>query len=346
MYPAAWAAEVRGSVVWVTAILAFTVADALAYGMGGGLFRAQAISLGTVYMVIAYAALLARPIEMIRNQLQNLQRADASISRVQDLLATRSTLMDGPDLLPPGALSVALDAVSFRYDDDDYALTDVSVTLAPGQRLGIVGRTGSGKSTVARLLARQHDPQQGCVRLGGVDLRQAQLRGLRARIGLVTQAVQLFDASLRANITFFDPAIADDRLMAVLAEVGLGPWLAQLPQGLDTPVSAASLSAGEAQLLALARVFLRDPGLVILDEASSRLDPATEAFVDVALQRLLAGRTAVIIAHRLATLEHVDHILMLAEGRVLEYGGRAELAADPTSHFGRLRQQELEAVLR
>lgn len=346
MYPATWQAEVRGSLVWVTAGLALTLADALAYGLGGGLFRSHAISLGTVYMVVAYATLLARPVQLIRTQLQNLQRADAAIGRVLELLDTRSSLRDGAELLPPGPLSVTFDAVSFHYDDDDYTLRDLSLRLAPGRSLGILGRTGSGKTTIARLLARHYDPQEGRVRLGGVDLRHSQLRGLRSRIGMVTQEVQLFDATLRANITFFDPAIADEELLAVLGELGLGSWVAHLPQGLDSPISPASLSAGEAQLLALARVFFRDPGLVILDEASSRLDQATEALVSQALQRLLAGRTAIIIAHRLATLAHVDQVLILEEGRVLECGDRAALAADPASHFARLAHIGLAEVLR
>jgi ABC-type multidrug transport system fused ATPase/permease subunit len=199
-----------------------------------------------------------------------------------------------------------------------------------------LGRTGSGKTTIARLLFRWYDPQEGEVRLDGVDLRRAQIEPLRARIGLVTQDVQLFQASLRDNLSFFDPDVSDETLAATLEALGLAEWLARLPQGLDAPLSPGSLSAGEAQLVALARVTLKDPDLVILDEASSRLDPATEALLGRALDRLLHGRSAVIIAHRLQTVERADDILILEGGRAIEHGPRRELAADPDSRFSRL----------
>ena len=165
----------------------------------------------------------------------------------------------------------------------------MSLRLEAGQVLGLLGRTGSGKTTLARLLFRLYDPQQGVIRLGGVDLREPPAAVLRARIGVVTQDVQLFHASVRDNVTFFDRSIADERIVALLDELGLGPWRRGLPDGLDTRLApgGGGLSAGEAQLLAFARVFLKDPGLVILDEASSRLDPATERLLERALDRLL-----------------------------------------------------------
>jgi ATP-binding cassette, subfamily B, bacterial len=339
-------AEWQGAWVGAAAMVAFALGDGLAYGLGGGLYRAEAISMGTVYMVVAYAGLLAQPLEMIRQEMQSLQRADAGIARIRELLALRSSLSEGTAALPDGPLSVDLQGVSFRYDDgDESVLHDLSLELAPGHSLGLLGRTGSGKSTLARLLFRLYDPQEGAVRLGGLDLRQARLQALRSRVGLVTQEVQLFEASLRENLTFFDPTVADERLHAVLELLGMGPWVDSLPLGLETPISGASMSAGEAQLLAFARVFLHNPGLVILDEASSRLDPATEALLDRAVQRLLQGRTAIIIAHRLATVEQVDEILVLEGGRKLEHGPREALAADPGSHFARLRRAGMEEVL-
>jgi ABC-type multidrug transport system fused ATPase/permease subunit len=200
-----------------------------------------------------------------------------------------------------------------------------------------LGRTGSGKSTLARLLFRLVDPQVGSIRVGGVELREAQIRSLRNRIGFVTQDVQLFEATLRENITCFAPNVPDERLLELMEMLGLGAWLARLSEGLDTPISTSTLSAGEAQLVALARVFLKDPGLIILDEASSRLDPATEALLERALDRLLEGRTALIIAHRLATLDRATDILVLEEGHIVEHGPRQELANDPTSRFAGLR---------
>lgn len=346
--PVSIRAEYRGTWVWAAALAALALGDGLAYGLGGGLYRAETISMGTVYMVVAYAGLLAQPMEMIRQEMQSLQRADAGIARIRALLALRSNLEDGSLGLQDGALGVELRGVSFHYDDGEgpAALADISFTLAPGRRLGVLGHTGSGKSTLARLLFRLYDPQEGEVQVGGIDVRQARLQDLRSRVGLVTQEVQLFEATLRENITFFDDAVPDERLHAVLEALGLSSWVERLPQGLDTPISVAGLSAGEAQLLALARVFLRDPGLVILDEASSRLDPATEQLLDRALQRLLQGRTAIIIAHRLATVEQVDEILVLEGGRLVEHGGREALVDDPASHFARLRRAGLEEVLR
>jgi ABC-type multidrug transport system fused ATPase/permease subunit len=183
-----------------------------------------------------------------------------------------------------------------------------------------------------------HDPLGGAVRLGGNDLRSVRLESLRARVGLVTQDVQLFQGSLRDNVALFDRSIPDIDLCAVFADLGLEEWLRGLPAGLDTPIGAGGrgLSAGEAQLVALARVFLKSPGLVVLDEASSRLDPATERLLEGAITRLLDGRTGVIIAHRLATVERADRIMILEDGRVAEFGPRADLVRNPESHFARL----------
>jgi ABC-type multidrug transport system fused ATPase/permease subunit len=299
--------------------------------------------LGEVYVVIAYAAMLGAPIETIRAQVQALQQASASIARVRGLLHTPSAITDGATPLPRTALSVSFNHVHFRYDDDhdgadpNWTIHDLTLELAPGKVLGLLGRTGSGKTTLARLIFRQHDPQCGEVRLGGVNLREASLASVRANVGWVTQDVQLFAASLRDNITFFNKAIPDARLHEVLNQLGLGAWLSRLPNGLDTAISADALSAGEAQLIAFARVFIKDPSLVILDEASSRLDPATEALLDNAMAALLAGRTAIIIAHRLHTLDRADEVLILEDGEVVEQGERAMLMRDASSRFTRLR---------
>ena len=182
-------------------------------------------------------------------------------------------------------------------------LHDVSFALEPGTTLGLLGRTGSGKTTLTRLLFRLYDPTAGEIRLGGRDLRDLRLADLRRHVGMVTQEIQLFHASVRDNLAFFDPTIPDGRILAALDELGLWEWYESLPDGLDTKLAGGGgLSAGEAQLLAFVRVFLKDPGLIILDEASSRLDPATEQRLTQAMTRLLRGRTAIIIAHRLPTV--------------------------------------------
>jgi len=268
------------------------------------------------------------------------------IARIKDLYDTRTATPDGPGAaLPPGPPALRFDDVSFGYDDESEALAlrDLSFDLLPGRVLGVLGRTGSGKTTLARLVTRLYDPRAGAIRLGGVDLRDLRLADLRQRVGLVTQDVQLFGATVRDNLTLFAEGVADERILRALSDLGLTEWYESLPHGLDTEIAAGALSAGQAQLLALARVFLRDPSLIVLDEASSRLDPATERLLERAIDRLFEGRSAIVIAHRLATVQRADDILVLDGGRAVEYGPRMSLAADPTSHYARLLRVGLEA---
>ena len=338
-------AWLRGTMMWATTAVLLAMGNALAFGMGAWLLRRGVITVGTVYLFFHYTEMLRRPLEQITRQMQDLQRASAGISRVGDLMALETATKDGTGRLPPGPLSVEVDRVSFGYVPDDLVLRDISFRVEPGRVLGLLGRTGSGKTTVGRLFVRFYDPTSGVIRLGGADVRDVPLSDVRGRVGLVTQDVQLFHASVRDNLTFFDARISDERIMAVLRELGLLDWAQSLPDGLDTQIGPRSLSGGEAQLLAFARVFFKDPGLVILDEASSRLDPATEQLVERAVGALLRGRTAIIIAHRLATVHRADEILILEDGAVLEQGARSALAADPTSRFASLLRTGLEEVL-
>jgi len=346
-----WLSARRGAMfgtagLWASTILTFAVGNAIAFAVGGSLWTQGAITLGTVYLLFYYTELLRRPIEALRREIDDLQRAVASLGRVDQLLQTRSALVDGNAVLPGGALAVEIDGVSFAYEQE-LVLKDVSIRIDAGRVLGILGRTGSGKTTLARLLLRFYDPTSGAVRLGGVDLRDIPLDSVRAHATLVSQDVQLFSASVRDNLTFFDPGIDDAHLGSVVERIGLGTWL-QARSAVDplgAEMTAGGLSAGEAQLLALARAFLREPGLVVLDEASSRLDPVTERSVERAIDALLADRTAVVIAHRLATVERCDDILILEDGRIAEHGPRAALAADPASRFSELLRTGLEPVL-
>jgi ABC-type multidrug transport system fused ATPase/permease subunit len=333
----------------------FSLGVILALGLGAYLFQTGLITIGVVYLIFRYTELLTRPIQQINHQIQDLQRAGAAIVRIQDLLAVQSQLREsGQAGLPDGALAVTFEAVSFSYlpangqsQPPELALEDISFELPPGATLGLLGRTGSGKTTLTRLLFRFYDPSRGLIRLNGLPLADIDTAALRRQVGLVTQDIQLFHASLRDNLTLFDRAIPDARIGQVLHEVGLGRWYAALPDGLETPLApgSAGLSAGEAQLLAFVRVFLKDPGLVVLDEASSRLDPATEQLLERAVDRLLAGRSAIIIAHRLATVRRADFIMILERGRCVEVGPRRQLAADPRSRFAGLLQTGLEEAL-
>ncbi|HZS77213.1 MAG TPA: ABC transporter ATP-binding protein [Ktedonobacteraceae bacterium] len=347
-----WLAVTRKAQMWgyslgATSLGLFALGTAFALALSAMLFKAGVLTIGTVYLIFQATEMLRQPTEQIRNEVQDFQQADASISRIQALLSTMPRVVDGPGIaLPPGQLLVELDDVSFGYTEDAPVLDNVSLSLSPGRVLGIVGRTGSGKTTLTRLLLRFYDPLAGIVRLGGIDLREMHLAEIRARIGLVTQEVQIFHASVRDNLTLFDDSVPDERINAVLDSVGLTDWLRKLPKGLDTLLGSGGvgLSAGQAQVLACARILLRNPDLVILDEPSSRLDPATDRLVHTALGQLLAGRTGILVAHRLATLSYADDILVLEDGQVREYGSRLALAADPTSRFAELLRVEASEV--
>jgi ATP-binding cassette subfamily B protein len=389
------AARLASNLTFAITNFLFVVGYGLGLAIGVYLYSQGRVSIGTAFLIVYYIGMLSAPLESIRQQVQDLQQASASIGRISELLALRSRVVETPRAaLPEGALAVAFAGVSFRYEDEqptndpfDYAvpqyiegqgrqrpttndqkvttfddldrssfvvrrssnlvLRDICFDLAPGKVLGLLGRTGSGKTTLTRLLFRLYDPDAGTIKLGGVGIRDVAFADLRGRVGMVTQDVQLFQASIRDNLALFDRAIDDARIERALAELGLLDWVRGLPAGLDTRLGAGGLglSAGEAQLLAFARVFLRDPGLVILDEASSRLDPATERLLERAIGRLLHGRTAIVIAHRLGTVQRADAIMILDRGQVAEYGPRAQLAGDGNSRFTLLLQTGLEEVL-
>jgi len=332
--------QVRGGVVLAGTNLLFGLGTAFIVGVGVILLRHGAMTVGTVVLLLQYSMLVRSPVEAIVGQAKQLHEAGAAAARVGSLLAERTALPEPARAapLPAGPLGLHYEGVSFAYGDDPPVIHDLDLEIPAGQSLGLVGRTGSGKTTLGRLALRLYDPTGGAVRLGGVDLRQIDTAELRRRVRVVTQDVHLFAASVRDNLSLFDDSVSDADALAALDAVGLGPWLAGLPGGLATELGQVGigLSAGEAQLLSFARVLLADPDLVILDEPSSRLDPGTEALVERAGATLLAGRTTLVIAHRLATLVDVDHVAVLEGGRLTEQGPRAEMASDPDSRFYRL----------
>jgi len=341
-------AQRRFILVRLTAGMLMSGGIAIALVLGYQLFREGLLTIGTVYLIVTYTNLMRRPIRELTQQVENLQNVGAATERLRELNAIQAKIVDGPGAeMPDGALSLVFDDVAFAYKEGEAVLEDISFDIKPGEALGLLGRTGSGKTTLARLIFRLYDPTSGEIRLGNVALTQPRLRSLRERVALVTQDVQLFQASVRDNITFFDRDISDERILSVIDQLGLIEWLAGLPDGLDTKLETGgrSISAGEAQLLAFTRVFLRDPGLVILDEASSRLDPATEQLIERAIDRLLKDRTAIIIAHRLGTLHRTNSVMILEDGQIVEYGERERLAADPQARFHHLLRTGLEEVL-
>ena len=316
--------------------------------VGAYLFYEDWISIGTVFLIYQYSSLLSRPVIVASYEMEGLQRAGASVIRIHELLSTRREVIDGRGVrFSDGPLSVRFDSVSFAYNSGESVLRDVTLDLRPGRLLGLLGRTGSGKTTMTRLLFRLYDPDEGRIFIGGQDIREARISDLRDRVGLVPQDVRLFHGTVRDNLTFFDQSVPDAHLLDVLGEMNLTRWYDSLHDGLDTMLQpdGGGLSSGEAQMLAFGRVFLKDPGLVILDEATSRLDPSTEESIKRAIDRLVQGRTVLIIAHHLATIQRCDDIVILENGRLVEAGEREILASDPTTRFHRLLQTGLEEVL-
>jgi ABC-type multidrug transport system fused ATPase/permease subunit len=338
-------AWMKRSSMWVTIISLFTVGDVIAIGMGIWLFQQSLITLGTVFLFFQYTQMMWNVVEQIVHQMQDLQKAGASIGRVEELMREHSTMKDGRGTpIPSGPLEVEFDHVTFAYGTKGTVLYDLSFRLEPGTTLGLLGRTGSGKSTMTRLLFRLYDTTAGSIRLGGTDIRDAHIAQLRGRVAMVTQEVQLFHATVRDNLTFFNREIPDERIHRVIEELGLSEWYASMPDGLDTHLGTGGggLSAGEAQLVAFTRVFLQDPGLIILDEPSSRMDLATERLLEDATARLLRNRTAIIIAHRLRTVQRADKIMILDKGVIAEYADRELLVDDVTSRFSELLRTGLE----
>ena len=328
--------------------LALTTGTLLAIASGYWLFTAGLVTIGTVYLFIHYINLLEEPFWAMTHEIESFQTIGACVERLTEFRGFKPEVRNGSGVeIPSQPLALAFNDVTFSYNGDDTVLSSLSFQLKPGSVLGLLGRTGSGKTTLARLIFRLYDPKTGCIEINGEDIREAQVEALRRSIAIVTQDVQLFRASVRDNLTFFDRSISDEQILATLQELELGDWYRSLPQGLDTGLDTGSrsLSAGEAQLLAFTRVFLRNPGLVILDEASSRLDPATEQRLERAIDKLLQNRTAIIIAHRLGTVHRADEIMILESGSVTEYGDRQQLATNPGSRFYQLLQTGLEEVL-
>ena len=331
----------------ITGIM-FALGYALAMGMGIWLYREGTFTIGAVFLVFHYTSMLREPLFQISQQINDLQRATAGLKRIEKLHRIQTSIQDGTEKLSAAhPLAITFQNVNFHYNPGDPVLQNISFTLEPGKTLGLLGRTGSGKTTITRLLFRLYDIQSGQISIGDQDIQNIQLDELRQHVGLVTQDVQLFNASVRDNLALFHPQVSDEKIIAILHELGLGPWYESLSDGLNTELATGSsgLSAGEAQLLAFTRVFLKDPGLVILDEPSSRLDPATEQNINRAVERLLQNRTGIIIAHRLDTVQRVDDILILNNGQIQEFGPRSALVAEPTSQFSQLLKTGLEELI-
>ena len=288
------------------------------------------LTLGELLAFLFLVNLFTTPVQQATEILNELQNAVAGWRRVIGIIDTTADVADpgGSGVeLPRGPITVGFEDVSFAYPGGDTVLHDVSLRIAPRSRVAIVGETGSGKSTLAKLLTRLMDPTSGEVTVDGVDLRRVRFGSLRNRVVLVPQEGFLFDASLLENIRFGAPEATADDVRLTLTELGLDSWLGTLPQGLATDVGqrGESLSAGERQLVALARAYLADPDLLVLDEATSAVDPSTEVRIQRALDSLTRGRTSIAIAHRLSTAQAADEVIVVDGGRIVERGPHTEL---------------------
>jgi ATP-binding cassette subfamily B protein len=304
---------------------------------------ADDITAGEVLAFAFLVTLFVGPVQMGTQILTDAQSAIAGWRRVIGILDTPADLVDpGPDgqVLPRGPIDVRFEDVQFAYPGGPPVLRDVTLAIDAGQRVAIVGETGSGKSTFAKLLTRLMDPSRGSVLLDGVDVREIGEASLRRSVVLVPQEGFLFDDTLRANVRYGRLDAEDSDIRASADELGLSDWLDGLPRGLDTRVGqrGESMSAGERQLVALLRAHLADPDLLVLDEATSAVDPQLEMRIGRALERLMSGRTSVTIAHRLSTAESADEVVVVDQGRIVQRGHHRALAAEDGSVYAGLHR--------
>jgi len=325
-------AQTMVSLSFSSGVLASGLAVAGVVAVGTWLGVGGSVTLGELLAFLFLVQLFTGPVQSVTEVLNELQNAVAGWRRVLAVLDTPADVADPGDdgeELPRGEITVRFDRVSFSYPGGPEVLTDINLSIPPRTKVAVVGETGSGKTTLAKLLTRLQDPGSGRVLLDGVDLRRLRFSSLRERVVMVPQEGFLFDDTLGANIRYGRPSARWADVELAVTELGLDDWVDGLPHGLDTQVGqrGESLSAGERQLVALARAYLADPDLLVLDEATSAVDPGTEVRIQRALVGVTHGRTAVSIAHRLSTAEAADMVVVVDAGRIVEVGHHRELAA-------------------
>ena len=318
---------------WYFALIEFggVFASALMIGIGGWLVHRGDVTLGTVVAFTLLLSSLFDPVQQLSQLYNTVQSAGAALNKLFQILDAKPEVDEHPAaVVLPEAGELRVDGVTFSYAGaTNPALNNVSITVGVGEKLALVGPTGAGKSTLAKLMARLYDPQSGVVSYGGVNLTMATMDSLRKRIVVVPQEGFLFNGTIRDNLRIARSDATDEQIDAAVAAIGATEHFATLPDGLDTEVRerGSRLSAGERQLVALARAALVDPRVLVLDEATSNLDPGTEAEVEQALERLMSGRTVIVVAHRLSTVQRADHIAVIDAAGIAEYGTHEQLVA-------------------
>jgi len=321
------------------------VGRALLILIGGGMVFAGKLEIGELVSFVLFITAFFAPIQQLVGLYNQFQAGQAAVAKLRDLLNTRPSVPESPDArdIPPIQGDIALDSVSFGYIPDSLVLRDIDLHVAEGETFSLVGPTGAGKSTIAKLITRFYDPSKGSVRIDGHDLKDVTHYSLRSQLGVVPQEAFLFHGSIRDNIAFSRPDATDEDVMEACRAVGIDDLIERMPLGVDTPCHerGVSLSSGERQLIALARAFLSRPRVLVLDEATSNLDLRSESKIERALDVLLEGRTAVIIAHRLATAMRGDRIAVVDEGRIVELGTHNELV-DKNGKYAEMYSTYLE----
>jgi ATP-binding cassette subfamily B protein len=350
---------VTGTILYDSAISAMIewvalVAVAAVLALGGTMVTRGLLGLGTLTTFILFSQRLFDPLRQLAERFTQIQGGLTAVERIGELLEQPVEIRDRPTALAPaatpaceGAGEVVFENVSFAYRPDEPILSDLSFRISPGEHVALVGPTGSGKTTVIRLLCRLYEPQAGRILLDGVDIRELPQASLRQRLGVVLQDTFLFSGSVADNLRL-DADIPSERLRQLVADLGLEPLLARLPDGLATELRerGGNLSSGERQLLAVARVAMRNPTVLVMDEATAFMDPSTEATLQRDLDRLLQQRTAIVIAHRLATVEAADRILVLRRGQLVEQGNHRQLrqAGGLYARLAELQERGLAAL--
>ena len=307
------------------------IAQAVVLLVGGRMALRGEVTIGELTAFLLFLTSFFAPVQTLVQLYNQYQQGSAAVLKLRELLSTEPTVVERPDAadLPPIEGRIRFDSVTFGYDADHLVLRDVDLELEPGEVLAVVGPTGAGKSTIAKLVTRFHDPTFGHITIDGHDLRHVGITSLRRQLGVVPQEPFLFNGTIADNVSFSRPEATHSEVVGACQAVGLGPLLDRMPDGVDTPIHerGASLSAGERQLVALARAFLARPRVLVLDEATSNLDLRSESVIERALDQVLDGRTAILIAHRLATAMRADRVAVVDEGRIIEHGTHDELLA-------------------
>ena len=346
----AWAKNMHYEFLsWSVMSLLSTFAYVSSFILGAYLVYNYKITLGSAFSIFYILGIMWSPLNELRANLQYMQSAEAAIKRINELLEYNRELSNGQEVFPKNS-SIEVKNLYFAYEDDldNNILKNVSFKLNSGEKLGILGRTGSGKTTLAKLIVKFHDPLSGEILIDNTNIKEISDDELRKNISYLTQEIQFFNSSVRNNLTLFKKNITDEKIMSVIKELGLGDWFKKLPDGLDTEISDDStfFSTGEMQLLTVLRMFLKDPKIIVLDEATAKLDPVTEKYLQKSLDLLMKGRTTIIIAHRLKTILETDKILILDDGLIIESGETNTLKNSSNSKFYSLLQTGLEEVLK